>query len=172
MPRNIEVKARIYEYDEVKSKVASIATEDPVEIIQDDTFFPCESGRLKLRSFSESSGELIFYRRANTHGPNESFYLCSPTTEPAVLRESLTMAYGQAGRVQKVRTLYMVGRTRVHLDKVKNLGEFIELEVVLTDKEKNEAGVVEANNLMEKLGIKESQLIQSAYVDLLNKSDA
>lgn len=171
MPRNIEIKARIERFEELEKNVASMATNGPTYIVQDDTFFRCKSARLKLRAFSEHEGELIYYRRANEHGPKESFYLLSPTSAPNTLRESLSLAYGQAGRVQKQRTLYLVGRTRVHLDKVKNLGNFVELEVVLADEELQESGLSEANGLMDKLNIKQSQLIQGAYVDLINQSD-
>ena len=148
-------------------RVAAIATEGPTEIMQDDTFFRCEAGRLKLRMFSAQSGELIFYRRANQHGPKESFYVRSPTSAPGTLRESLSLAYGQVGRVRKQRVLYLVGRTRVHLDKVEGLGHFLELEVVLTDGEPAQVGAREAEELMRKLGVEPSQLIDGAYIDLL-----
>jgi adenylate cyclase class IV len=171
MPRNIEIKARVEQFEKLEKNVASIATNGPTYIVQDDTFFPCKSGRLKLRAFSDHEGELIFYRRGDEHGPKESFYLLSPSSEPITLRETLSLAYGQAGRVQKQRTLYLVDRTRVHLDKVNNLGNFVELEVVLTDEESKESGLSEANELMEKLNIKQSQLVKGAYVDLLNQSD-
>ena len=75
MARNIEIKARVESIEALARKAAAIADEGPIEIIQDDTFFRCESGRLKLRAFSSEEGELIFYRRANQHGPKESFYL-------------------------------------------------------------------------------------------------
>lgn len=167
MARNIEIKARIPSVEALAPKVAAIADKGPIEISQDDTFFRCESGRLKLRAFSREEGELIFYRRANRQGPKESFYLRSPTSEPETLRESLSLAYGQAGRVKKHRTLFLVGRTRIHLDKVEGLGHFLELEVVLQESEPPEVGVREAHELMAKLGVEPSQLIEGAYVDLL-----
>lgn len=169
MARNIEIKARIESVEALAPRVAAIADRGPAEITQDDTFFRCESGRLKLRAFSREEGELIFYRRANRQGPKESFYLRSPTSAPETLRDSLSLAYGQAGRVQKHRTLFLVGRTRVHLDKVEGLGHFLELEVVLEEGEPAEAGIREAHELMTKLGIEPSQLIEGAYVDLLDQ---
>jgi len=39
------------------------------------------------------------------------------------------------GGVVKQRTVYLVGRTRVHLDRVAGLGHYLELEVVLADNE-------------------------------------
>jgi len=172
MPRNVEIKVHIASVESLIPMIAAIATEGPMQIVQDDTFFPCENGRLKLRAFSREQGELIFYRRANQHGPKESFYLRSPTSAPDTLRESLSQAYGQAGRVQKHRTLFLVGRTRVHLDNVTGLGHFLELEVVLEESEATEDGIREAHNLMGVLGIDPSHLIEGAYVDLLAKADA
>ncbi len=167
MPRNVEIKARIDSVDALGRIVALWADSGPTLITQDDTFFRCDNGRLKLRSFSATEGELIFYRRADAAGPKESFYVIARSHEPDVLREALTLAYGQAGRVRKQRTLFLVGRTRVHLDQVDGLGEFLELEVVLRDGEAVSAGQHEAQALMTRLGVTDSQLITGAYVDLL-----
>jgi predicted adenylyl cyclase CyaB len=167
MPRNIEIKAYIPNAEAVARQAAAIADQGPFELEQDDTFFPCESGRLKLRASSSGAGELIFYRRPNQPGPKESFYLVSPTSAPETLRQTLSLAYGQAGRVRKHRTLFMIGRTRVHLDDVQDLGHFLELEVVLNDGEPAEHGIREAHELIARLGVEPSQLVEGAYVDLL-----
>lgn len=167
MPRNIEIKARIPSIAELSPRAAAIADQGPFAIAQDDTFFHCPTGRLKLRAFSDTQGELIFYRRADQQGPKESFYVRSATAEPAQLREALTLAHGQAGRVRKQRTLFLAGRTRIHLDEVEGLGAFLELEVVLEAHEPAEAGVREAHALMARLGVDPAQLVEGAYVDLL-----
>jgi adenylate cyclase class IV len=60
MARNIEIKAQIESVETLLPRAAALATEGPVEMEQDDTFFRCDSGRLKLRIFSSESGELIF----------------------------------------------------------------------------------------------------------------
>lgn len=172
MARNIEIKARIDSVERVALVAAKLADQGPTEIAQDDTFFHCNDSadRLKLRTFAPDRAELIFYRRANSSGPKESFYLITPTDKPDMLRESLTLAWGQAGRVRKQRRLFIVGRTRVHLDRVEGLGEFLELEVVLKEGETSEAGVAEAHALMAQLGIGTGQLVQGAYVDLLKNT--
>ena len=169
MARNVEIKARIDQVATLEPRVAAIATEGPLQISQDDTFFHCDQGRLKLRALSETYGELIFYQRSNESGPKECFYVQSQTNEPTSLREALTLAYGQVGRVRKQRTLYLVGRTRVHLDVVEDLGHFLELEVVLAEEESIAAGVTIAHHLMAELGITTQQLIDKSYVDLLNE---
>lgn len=169
MARNIEIKARIGDPAAVRERVAAVANEGPTEIAQEDTFFNCSAGRLKLRAFSNTHGELIFYRRSDQHGPKESYYVRTATAEPEMLRQTLALAYGETGRVRKRRTLFLIGRTRIHLDEVENLGSFLELEVVLREGEPAEAGVREAEDLMSRLGIRASQLIDRAYIDLLSE---
>jgi len=169
MARNIEIKAQVADLNALAARTAAIADSGPVPIAQDDTFFRCDNGRLKLRVFEDGTGELIFYRRADQGGPKQSSYVLAPVAAPDTLRATLTLAYGQAGRVVKQRTLYRVGRTRVHLDRVAGLGDFMELEVVLSDDETPEAGVREAQALMLSLGIASDDLVEQAYVDLLRE---
>lgn len=167
MARNIEIKARIASVAALLPLVAGIADQGPFTLSQDDTFFQCPNGRLKLRAFSDNSGELIFYQRPDQTGPKTSFYRISPTDAPASLRDALTLAYGTIGRVRKQRTLFLVGRTRIHLDQVEGLGDFLELEVVLNDAESEAAGRAVADGLIAALDIRPGQLLATAYLDLL-----
>ena len=94
MARNIEIKARIASVAALNDRAAALADSGPVEILQDDTFFNCPSGRLKLRTFSNNTGELIFYRRSDERGPKQSFYVRTVASDPDSLREALSLAYG------------------------------------------------------------------------------
>jgi predicted adenylyl cyclase CyaB len=124
---------------------------------------------MKLRTFSATEAELIFYRRPDQAGPKESVYSIAPVNAPDKIREVLSQAYDQTGRVIKHRTLFLIGRTRVHLDRVEGLGNFLELEVVLEEKEASEDGVAAANELLRKLEIPAENLIEGAYMDLLKQ---
>jgi adenylate cyclase class IV len=168
--RNVEIKARIASVAALMPRAARLADSGPTVIEQDDTFFACANGRLKLRDQFAAGAELIFYQRADLAGPKESFYLRVPVPEPAALRALLAQAHGQTGRVRKRRVLFLVGRTRIHLDVVEGLGEFLELEVVLRDAEPVDEGVAEAHRIMAKLGVGARQLLQGAYVDHLSGS--
>jgi adenylate cyclase len=167
MPRNVEIKARISSADSLVAKAAAMADSGPTEIDQDDTFFACPNGRLKLRVSSATKGELIFYQRPDAIEPKESQYKIVPTSSPELLREVLGEACGQVGRVRKRRVLFMVGRTRIHLDSVEGLGDFLELEVVLAENEPTQAGVEATHKLLDAFGIQREQLVAGAYVDLL-----
>ena len=172
MARNVEIKARVESLEAIVGRAAAIADQGPFEIQQDDTFFGCANGRLKLRELSPDHGELIFYRREDKSGPKESFYVRAVTSDPTALRECLTLAHGQVGRVLKHRTLFLAGRTRLHVDRVAELGAFLEIEVVLQHDESVESGIREANDLMNRLGIESTQLVEAAYIDLMSPPTA
>ncbi|HEV2703257.1 MAG TPA: class IV adenylate cyclase [Steroidobacteraceae bacterium] len=172
MARNVEIKARIPGVAALLPLAARLADAGPSVIEQDDTFFACPNGRLKLRDQFTAGAELIFYQRANLSGPKESFYVRVPVADPQAMREMLQLAHGRIGRVRKRRILFLVGRTRIHLDAVEGLGEFLELEVVLRDGESTEEGVVEARRIMGELGIGPQQLIEGAYLDQPHPSEA
>jgi predicted adenylyl cyclase CyaB len=167
MPSNVEIKARIRDLAQLRARAQSIANRGPFEMHQDDTFFVCHNGRLKLRIFSESQGELIFYKRDNSPHPKESQYVITPTSTPRELRETLVLALGECGRVRKQRTLFLAGRTRIHLDEVEGLGAFMELEVVLSSGETVTQGIETAHRIMRQLGVSDQDLVDRAYVDLL-----
>jgi len=120
-----------------------------------------------MRKVSDTEGELIFYQRPDHAGPKESRYFLVPTSCPDALRENLALAYGVIGRVRKLRVLFGVGRTRIHLDRVEGLGDFLELEVVMTEHESLETGRSIAQELLQTLGVSSEQLVSCAYVDLL-----
>jgi predicted adenylyl cyclase CyaB len=165
--RNIEIKARVADLAKIEPHARMVATQGPVDIAQDDTFFACPGGRLKLRQFADGRGELIHYLRENEAGPKMSDYVICPVESPDVLREVLSRALGIVGRVRKRRRLYLVDRTRIHLDDVEGLGHFVELEVVLAEGESHEAGTSIAARIMSELGIGRGQLVEGAYVDML-----
>ena len=167
MARNVEIKARVPEPSRLLDAVIDIADRGPTVFAQDDTFFACPNGRLKLRAFSETEGQLIFYRRNDQAGPKLSEYLIASTPEPDALRGTLALAYGVVGRVRKRRTLFIVGTTRVHLDDVDDLGHYLELEVVLTSEQTVDDGRAIADDLMRRLAIEPRHLVTRAYVDLL-----
>jgi len=167
MARNVEIKARIESVEALLPRALACADGPPETLAQDDTFFACGSGRLKLRAFADGSGQLIAYERPDASGPKTSDYSIAPVADPQALRATLARALGITGRVVKQRRLLLVGPTRVHLDRVDGLGDFLELEVVLRDDQAAEEGVAIAHRLLARLEVDATQLVAGAYVDLL-----
>jgi predicted adenylyl cyclase CyaB len=167
--RNVEIKARVADPGVLRARVVDLATVAPVNIGQRDTFFNVARGRLKLRRFDDGSGELIFYERDDTTGPKTSRYSKASCADATEMEAVLARALGVRGMVEKRRELFMLGRTRVHLDEVHGLGHFLELEVVLRDGEPAVDGEREAHDLLAKLGVPAAALVAPAYIDLLEK---
>jgi len=167
VPRNVEIKARVEDIEALRKRAAECSGGEPELIVQEDVFFNTPRGRLKLRFFSPERGELIFYERADHSGPKTSTYSIVETDRPGALRAALESAYGVRAVVRKRRQLYMSGRTRIHVDDVETLGHFLELEVVLGESEDHASGEREARELMGRLGVDPSKLVEGAYVDLL-----
>jgi predicted adenylyl cyclase CyaB len=170
MPANIEIKARARDFAEIQSRAEKLS-DTPVEVIsQEDIFFNVSHGRLKLRFLAADRGQLIFYTRPDQDGPKRSDYHIAETSDPENLKRVLELAYGIRGVVRKTRYLYLVGQTRVHLDDVDGLGQFMELEVVMQDGQGDAEGQAIAEGLMASLGVARSDLLEGAYMDLLEKN--
>lgn len=169
MATNIEIKARAQDPVGLKARVAAISDTPGERIPQEDIFFNAPQGRLKLRVLAPDRGQLIYYERPDQVGPKQSDYFISRTTEPRTLADVLARTYGVRGVVRKERWLYWIGNTRIHLDQVEGLGSFLEFEVVLSADQSIEAGQAIAAKLMDRLKISKSDLIDAAYIDLLDR---
>jgi len=170
MPANIEIKARVRDFADIKLRAEKLSDTQVEVIPQKDTFFNVEKGRLKLRVLALDNAQLIFYTRPDQEGPKRSDYHIALTSDPENLKRVLELAYGIRGVVKKTRYLYLVGQTRVHLDDVDGLGQFMELEVVMREGQSDAEGQEIAETLMTSLGVERSDLLDGAYMDLLEKS--
>jgi len=167
MPSNIEIKAHVRNFVEIQARAQKLS-DMPLQVIaQVDTFFNTPNGRLKLRVTAKDQGQLIYYTRPDQEGPKRSDYHISYTSDAENLERVLALAYGIRGVVRKTRYLYRVGQTRIHLDDVEGLGQFMELEVVMKDGQTDAEGQAIAEALMASLGVERSDLLEGAYMDLL-----
>jgi predicted adenylyl cyclase CyaB len=167
MARNIEIKARVTNPEAMRNRAAALSGTLPEIIMQEDTFFHSPRGRLKLRVLSSEPAQLISYDRPGLNGPKLSNYHIYETSDPEILKTILSISLGIRGLVRKERHLYRIGQTRIHLDDVTGLGHFLELEVVLRPDQSEADGEIIARDLMAKLNIREQDLIEGAYIDLL-----
>jgi predicted adenylyl cyclase CyaB len=169
MPTNIEIKARVRDLAELRRRAEALS-DMPVQIIpQEDTFFQISKGRLKLRQLHPDLAQLVYYERPDQDGPKRSNYYIYETNNPEGLKTALSLALGARGVVRKTRYLYLAGQTRIHLDDVEGLGQFMELEVVLRDGQGDADGQSIAEELMARLGVRKEDLLEGAYMDLIEK---
>lgn len=170
MATNIEIKARVDDFEVLRTQAESLSDTPLAVILQEDIFFNTPKGRLKLRIQAPDRGFLIYYERPDQGGPKRSDYHLFETRDPENLKTTLSLALGVRGVVRKTRYLYMVGQTRIHLDDVEGLGHFMELEVVMKADQSDTDGQAIAEDLMRRLGIRGEMLLEGAYIDLIEST--
>jgi len=121
---------------------------------------------LKLREEPEAA-TLIAYERPDLAGDKESRYRLVAVPDPTALRSALTAALGVTVVVGKSRRLFLHEGVRIHLDRVEDLGDFIEFEAVATDGEDPSRFTDLLASLRESLGIRDEDLLRGSYSDLL-----
>jgi adenylate cyclase class IV len=175
VPRNIELKVAC-----TSGQLADITrrmNERQLSAIhhlgQIDTYFRVPHGRLKLREIDasgERSAELIQYHRPDDPGARTSTYRRIPVAvdQTASLTAALCDALGELATVRKRRAVAIWRSTRIHLDQVDGLGQFVELETVLgMDPDSAEVGRIEFDDVVEWLGLASLEAIPGSYSDLL-----
>lgn len=135
---------------------------------QVDTYYYCKNGRLKSREINNKEFELIYYQRPNTSESKLSDYQilsCNRITFKQVKR-LLKAALGEKLIIKKQRQLWLIGTTRIHLDRVKSLGSYLELETVL--KNSNYKKAREGHQqIINRLQLGRYKKINRSYSDLL-----
>jgi homotetrameric cytidine deaminase len=164
---NIELKARDPDPEASAARCLAIGATPGGTLDQRDTYYLARLGRLKLRTQSGHSGELIAYRRPDDAEAAESRYVVAPVSEPDALAEALDAGLGTTVVVSKRRRLFLWEGVRIHLDEVDELGTFIEFEAVLPDAGDPATARAKLARLRSELAIDEDALVAVGYADLL-----
>lgn len=166
--RNIEIKCRCRDLEEVRRRALALGAEDRGLLVQEDHFFRAPQARLKLRITKGRPAELVSYRRPDVSGARGCDYRLCPVENAHALRTVLAHCLEEDGAVRKVRRLFLHGNTRIHLDTVEGLGTFVELETVLSGQTDAE-GRRELESLARSLGLDASNTVPVPYLELLRE---
>lgn len=164
---NIEIKARCSNPEIIKEILKSKNADFKGTDYQIDTYFKVNQGRLKLRE-GNIENYLIFYNRENKEGPKQSNVILFDYDRSSSLKKILTKSLDILVVVDKQREIYFIDNVKFHLDNVKDLGNFIEIEAI--DKE----GTIDKEKLLERcqfyldlFKIPQKDLVSVSYSDLL-----
>ena len=164
---NVEIKAQCVDPNRIKE----ILNERQAKFIgidhQVDTYFKVPKGRLKLRE-GNIEHSLIHYVRPDQTGPKQSQVHLYHPAKDAGLKEVLTYALGIFIVVDKQRAIYFIDNVKFHLDHVKDLGAFVEIEAIDKD------GTIGKDKLLEQchfyltlFKISDKDLVEKSYSDML-----
>jgi adenylate cyclase class 2 len=165
---NIEIKAKCFHPEKVEAFLVSANAVFKGTDLQKDTYFIVPEGRLKLRQ-GNIENNLIYYKRNNQKGPKQSDFQLVPVQDAVAMENLLTEALGVKIVVKKKRKIFFLGNIKIHLDEVPQLGCFAEIEASnLSDPSLTiERLHKQCAELMQHFEIKEEDLIENSYSDML-----
>lgn len=164
---NIEIKAKCLDHEKIRDILISRNADFHGTDHQIDTYFNTNKGRLKLRE-GNIENFLIYYERENKEGPKQSDVMLFRTELGSSLKPILLNSCGVLAVVDKTREIYFIGNIKFHIDIVKDLGAFVEIEAI----DKNgtigkEKLLEQCNEYLKLFNIPQSDLISVSYSDLL-----
>lgn len=164
---NVEIKARCSDQNRIREILRSRNADFRGTDQQIDTYFKTNFGRLKLRE-GRIENALIYYEREDEAGPKQANVILFRSDPNSSLKEILTNSLGVLVVVEKQREIYFINNVKFHIDNVKELGAFIEIEAIDSD------GTIVREKLLEQcqfflglFNISQNDLISISYSDLL-----
>ena len=164
MKKNLEIKYKPGNSREISYITGLLKNYSHTTEKQTDIYYKTDKGRLKLRIINETEGNLILYNRAEKKNKRISKYTISKTKDYRELDFILRKQFGVLVTVSKKREVYVYNNVRVHIDTVKGLGKFLEIEIIYDEisKAKNQMKL-----LISDLKLDENKFIKVSYSDLL-----
>jgi len=165
--RNIELKARCPDLAQAEAACRRLGAAEAWTRRQTDTYFRVPDGRLKLRQESPGEAVLVSYHRPDVAAARASEYDVTPVASVEETLAALEARHGVACRVEKTRTLYLLGHVRIHLDRVDGLGTFIEFEAVMGPPHREADAQALLARLVLEFGIGEDDVLSGSYSDMI-----
>ncbi len=169
---NVEIKARCQDPDRVRAILKKKNADFKGVDRQTDTYFRIPEGRLKLRR-GNIENSLIFYNRPDQPGPKQARVSLATVPQDSPVEQVLTRALGVLVTVEKEREIYFIENVKFHIDNVRSLGSFVEIEAIDADQTIPKADLLnQCTQYMKLLAIKKQDLINCSYSDMLLASRA
>lgn len=174
---NVEIKAIYPDLEKAHALARELGADYLGELLQEDTYFKVPNGRFKLRESSDGKNQLIPYLRPCQKTPKESQYHLIEIEADGVsqVKKLFSSILGVDQVVRKRRDVYLVRNIRIHLDRVENLGNYLELEAVFDQKSGERENIrdlsanLEVAELMTQLEVSSQALVSESYRELLMK---
>lgn len=132
---------------------------------QMDTYFRVPSGRLKIRE-GRIENALIFYKRSNAQRARRSTVDVTLLPRRNSARSILSQSLGVLAVVDKRREIYFVGNVKVHLDRVRGLGKFVEVEAITRSGDFRKVRA-QARKFQKLFAISSADIVPLSYSDMI-----
>jgi adenylate cyclase class 2 len=161
---NFEFKARLNNELCVRSVLKRVRARFVGADHQVDTYFRVPRGRLKVRE-GRIENALIYYQRSNAPRARRAQIEMMLLPRRNSVRAILSAVLGVLVVVDKRREIYFVGNVKIHLDRVRGLGKFVEVEAIsrVSDLRKIRA---QARKFQKLFQIADADIVPESYSDL------
>jgi predicted adenylyl cyclase CyaB len=164
---SIEIKSKCNKPEKIRAILKSKRAQFKGIDHQIDTYFQVNNGRLKLRE-GNIENYLIFYEREDKKGPKQSKVMLFPLNSGSSLKTMLSKSNNILTVVDKKREIYFIDNVKFHLDRVKGLGNFIEIEALGLRKGLTKMILQkQCQSFIDEFDIKKEDLLSVSYSDLL-----
>jgi predicted adenylyl cyclase CyaB len=162
---NYEFKARIKDEQRVRDALKTLNARSIGTDHQVDTYFRVPAGRLKVRE-GRIENALIFYRRTNARRARKSAVEMTLLPRRNTLRAILERALATLAVVDKRREIYFVKNVKIHLDRVRQLGKFLEVEAISRTGDVKKIRS-QARHFQQLFGVTAKDIVAESYSDLI-----
>ncbi len=165
----VEIKARCANQEKIRQLLLERKADFKGFDRQIDTYFRVPKGKLKLRE-GNIENALVYYEREEKSGPKQSNVLMESLSPDSSMRELLSKALGVLVAVVKKREIYFIDNVKFHIDDVKGLGTFVEIEAIDSDGSIGKKTLLkQCREYLRLFRIPEKDLVSVSYSDLLLK---
>ncbi len=168
--RNVEIKCELRDRARAQQICRELGARRVGLLEQRDTYYRVPGGRLKRRESPGRADCWIAYERADDASARPSDYELLSSQQAA--RRFDLRALSQWAVVDKRRTLWMAGEVRVHLDRVAGLGEFLELEALVNERQDETQAARELERILRALAPALGATCSESYSDLVSSRAA
>jgi len=162
---NFEFKARLSNEKHIHALLKRMRARYIGTDHQVDTYFPVPRGRLKVRE-GRMENALIFYQRSDAHRARRATIEMMLLPRRNSVRAILSAALGVLVVVDKRREIYFVGNVKMHLDRVRGLGKFLEVEAISRPGDLKKVRA-QARRFQKLFGIARRDIVPKSYSDLV-----
>ena len=170
----VEVKIPIENIEKIKQKLLETGFIYQKTVVETDTYFT--SAHYDMRKTENlDTGEVK--AQLNCKGPKlDQVSMTRKETEidiyePEKMEDILKELefYPASCRVKKTRGYYIKDHMTAAADKVENLGNFLELEIIVAKEEERAGGLDMIYELMRMLGCEKTETVRDSYLSMLEK---
>jgi predicted adenylyl cyclase CyaB len=165
---NVEIKAKCTNPEKIRAVLGLKNAQFKGTDHQIDTYYNIlnKGARMKIRE-GNIENFLIYYERKDTPQPKKSDVILFDTEPYSPLGQILEKSLGVLATIDKEREIYVIENMKFHVDKVKDLGTFIEIEA------SDSTGIGESDLLeqckqyMRLFDVKDEDLVEHSYSDMI-----